>query len=117
MSEGGPPTKLHLTSTVPIICDSNASDCTLSAEIAQTSSQIVLTTCKVKFHGSWLAGKTESFDVAATTDFTNDGDQDDFLRIIIPSFHYGYTDWNNYADILSVKVIKYKLLEGCPKLK
>lgn len=111
MSEGDPPTKLHLTSTVPIICDNNSSDCILSAEIAQTSSQIVLTTCKVKFYGSWLAGKTETFEVAATRDFTNDGDQDVFLRITIPEFLFDYTDWNNYADILSVKVIKYKLLE------
>ena len=98
--------KLHLTSTVPIICDKNSSECILPAEIAQTSTQIVLTTCKVEFHGSWLAGKTESFEVSATRDFVEDGDQDVFLRITIPLVHYAYADWNNYTDTLSVKVLK-----------
>lgn len=71
----------------------------------------MISTCQIEFKGSGLAGKTECFEVSAARDFADDGNQHLFLRITLPPFHYGYTDWNRYVDAIVVQVKNQQLVE------
>ena len=104
LKEGGGAQKFKLTSTVPIACDNNSTNCTVYAEIDQTNSDIVVGNCKLRFKGKRKAGQTRELEVIALRDFVNDGDQVMFIKIKFPTFFINVIDFNYYGGYIIVKV-------------
>ena len=107
LKEGDGGKKFQLTSTVPIPCDNNSTNCKVYAEIDQTYSDIVVQSCQLTFKGKRKAGQTRELEVIALRDFVEDDDQVLFIKIKFPTFFENVIDFNYYGGDIIVKVRCY----------
>lgn len=106
MSESGPRKKIRITSTVPIICNDNSSDCSVVADIYQNNGQALVNGCSLRFRGKSKAGATRELEVVATRDFQDEKSryQVMFIKITVHSFFFDIEDWIDYRGVILVKV-------------
>ena len=106
MSESGPTKKIRITSTVPIICNDNSSDCSVVADIYQNNGQALVNGCSLNFKGKTKAGVTRELEVIAKRDFEDENApyQVMFIKIMVHRFFFDIDDWIDYRGVILVKV-------------
>jgi len=103
LSEKDKPKKLKVTSTVPIICQDGSETCNVNIELGQTNTDNFIDFCTLRFKPG-PRGQTKEIEVVAKRDFVDDGDQNMFLKVFIPS-HINPVDWDCHKNLTSVKII------------
>ena len=99
IKEGGPPLKINLTSTVPVVC-SESNDCKVQVQLVHDTTEIFLTTCSVTFRNG---SSFHTIEVHAKRDFIDDGNKVATIRIGVVEGSNAL-DWQNHLAINDLKV-------------
>ena len=99
ITEGGPPLKINLTSTVPVVCSGN-NDCKVQVQLVHDTTEILLTTCSVTFRNE---SSFHTIEVHAKRDFIDDGSKFVTIKVAVAESSNAL-DWQNHLAINDLKV-------------
>ena len=99
ITEGGPPLKINLTSTVPVVCSGN-DECKVQVQMVHDTSEIFLTSCLVTFKKGI---SFHTIEIYAKRDFIDDGNKVVPIRISIADGSNA-VDWQNHKEFNEIKV-------------
>ena len=101
ISENGPPLKINVTSTVPIICRSSAT-CSLAVNVLQDNYDIFLSKCSLDMKSNDKA-QSLTLEVNAKRDFVNDGDKVVKLKLTVKA-NADVADWVGHKELQDITV-------------
>jgi len=102
ISENGPPLKINVTSTVPILCRSSAT-CSLAVNVLQDNYDIFLSKCSLDMKNNDKA-QTLTLEVNAKRDFVNDGDKVVKLKITVKA-NAEVADWVGHKELQDITIV------------
>ena len=99
ITEGGPPLRINLTSTVPVVC-SGYDECSVQVQLIHDTSEVLLTSCSVEFKKGIFSHVIE---VYGKRDFIDDGNKDVTIKIAIVK-SADLPDWQNHEEFSNIQV-------------